>query len=306
MRGRTAASFPNPVLSPDGDDYVDSCRFVLKIDEEGIDVDEESILIPVGFELDSRSLSLLVDEGKAVVAVSAKSPSASFSKLSVFDGGSSSMVLKIEKFSVLNRIDIEGVIIASAPFRLEGSEDLNSDYFVSEAFEIRKGDILAADVIRCIYVDDSELEQPLTSIFVIRKGDKCESKLVPDFADEKIVISLSEDLFGLYSKFVEFNNGVLARYVTGLIVLPVLAEAVAIVSDQKNDVAESCEERRWYRALEKKAEAKGIEIHEYQDSAVTLADRLLGDVSCSALRQFEEVFEAEFNNGEMEIIGGVD
>ena len=65
-------------------------------------------------------------------------------------------------------------------------------------------------------------------------------------------------------------------------------------------------DKRWFRAIEKKAAARGVDISGYRDSAATLADQLLGDISYDALRQFEETFEVEFNNGDMEILGGAD
>lgn len=306
MSGKMNASFPNPVLLPDGDDYLKGCSFSLEINEENIVVDDSDICISVTYALESDALRKLVKEGKAVVAVSSKSPSASFSQLNVFENDTSNEVLKIGKYSVLNRIDIQGVVIASAPFRLENSDDLNPDYFDGSVFEIRKGDVLALDTVRYVYIDDSELEQPLTSIFTIRNGGQREVKLVPDFSDEKIVISLSDEFFGLYSKFVEFNNGALTRYANGLVVFPVLVEAISIMIGRSGQGADIYEDRRWFRAIEKKAAARGIDISEYQDSAATLADQLLGDISYDALQQFEETFEAEFNNGDMEILGGAD
>lgn len=121
MSGKIDASFPNPVLLSDGDDYLKGCNFSLEIDEGNITVDESGICIPVSYALQSDTLCKLVKEGKAVVAASSKSPSASFSQLDVFDSGASKEVLKIGKYSVLNRIDIQGVVIASAAFRLRGS-----------------------------------------------------------------------------------------------------------------------------------------------------------------------------------------
>lgn len=306
MSGKMNANFPIPVLLPGGDDYLEGCSFGVAIDEEGITVDESNICIPVSYVLKSSSLCKLVEEGKAVVAVSSKSPSASFSQLDVFGNGACREVLEIGKYSVLNRIDVQGVVIASVRFQLDGSYDLNPDYFDNAFFEIRKGDILALDKAWCIYIDDSELEQPLTSVFTIRHGGQQEAKLISDFSDEKIAISLSGDFFGLYNKFVEFNNGALARYVNGLVVFPVLVEAISIMMGESGQEVDVYRDKRWFRAIEKKAAARGVDISGYRDSAATLADQLLGDISYDALRQFEETFEVEFNNGDMEILGGAD
>lgn len=61
-------------------------------------------------------------------------------------------------------------------------------YFGSATFEIRKGDILATEDSKSIYVDDTELEKPISSIFSITEHEGQEYDIQPNMYGEKIEI----------------------------------------------------------------------------------------------------------------------
>ena len=214
--------FPNPVLAAGRDDYIDSCSFRTVFDENEIIVDSENIVIPTKYSLVCNGLQALIDSGDAAVVISVKSSAASYSKLFKFPAGVTEMSISVPKFSVVTKMDIVGSVIAAHnidKFRCDG--EFNDLYFATATFEIRKGDILATEDSRSIYVDDTELEKPISSIFDISRHDDQESDVVPNFEDEKIQIFLKNELYDLYYKFKDFNNGVLRRYAAGVIVYPV-------------------------------------------------------------------------------------
>ena len=222
------------------------------------------------------------------------------------------MSIAVPKFSVVNKIDLEGAIIAThniERFRCEG--EFNELYFGTATFEIRKGDILASEDSRAIYVDDTELEKPILSIFDISRHDDQESDVIPIYYGPKIEIKLKSELYELYYHFKDLNTGALRRYATGIIVYPVLVEAIGIVMAHYQGVDDNREgtdfsENRWFRVIERKAEAKGIDFRNYGDCATTLANDLLGDIALDALRNFKATFDSEINSGETQMIGGVD
>ena len=118
---------------------------------------------------------------------------------------------------------------------------------------------------------------------------------------------LRQDLCSLYHEFAVDNNCMLDRYATAAVVLPVLVEAVSKVCGEQNPDDDMIEERRWYRAIQKKIETlTGCDATDYQDSPVTLANKLLGEINLNALKQFKETISSELDNGQMEIIGGAD
>lgn len=153
--------FPNPVLALGRDDYIDSCQFFTAFESENVRVTADNIVIPIAYTLICKGLKNLVEAEKAIVIISVKSSAASFSKLYRFPTNSTSMELHIPKYNVVKRIEVTGYIIAAAPinqFRCDG--EFNDLYFSDSTFEIRKGDILARENSRIIYIDDSELEKP--------------------------------------------------------------------------------------------------------------------------------------------------
>ncbi len=300
--------FPNPVLAAGRDDYVESCRFNTTFSEEDITIDSDNIIIPISYTLICNGLQQLIDNGSAAVIISVKSSAASYSRLFRFEKDSTDMILKIPKYSVVKRVEIAGSIIAAAAignFRCDG--EFNDMYFGSQTFEIRKGDILAREDSRMIYIDDSELEKPISSIFNITKLSEQEEFIVPDFSDEKINICLRPELYDQYYHFKDMNGGMLRRYITGIVVYPVLVEAITkICNYYQYGSDEVSSDRRWFRAIEHKAEKYNIKLDNYFDPPTMLADKLLGNVAYEALRSLNDMLESEMNNGESQMMGGID
>lgn len=301
--------FPNPVLAIGRDDYIEQCRFYTTIKDEDISVDTDNINIPVVYTLECQGLTKHIEDGNATVVIQAKSSAASFSRLYRFDASSSSLTVSIPKFEVVSKIELVGSVIATKSIeKFSCLGEFNELYFGQSTFEIRKGDILATEDGRTIFVDDSELERPIASIFDISRSDEQDSFVVPVYDGEKIEIRLKSELYELYYKFKDFNNGTLRRYATGVIVYPVLAEALTYVLDYYHDgeAGNTYCEKRWFRAIVHKVEAKGINLENYQEAPVTLANDLLGNIALDALKSFKDTMDSEMNSGETQMIGGVD
>lgn len=299
--------FPNPVLATGRDDYIDTCHFFTTFSNEKIVVESDDIIIPITYTLECDGLSKLIENDKAAVVINVRSSAASLSRLFRFEKGKHEMELRVPKFSVVKQFEVGGAIIAAEAiheFRCES--EFNELYFSTSTFEIRKGDILATEDPRIIYVDDSELEKPIASIFNINKVPDQEEDIIPDFSGEKIEINLKEDLYNIYYHFKDYNNGSLRRYVTGIIVYPVLIEAISKICEVHRDGDDGSMDRRWFRAIEKKAEKLGVVFSSYEDSLATIADKILGSVSLDALKNFKDTLDEEMNSGETTMIGGVD
>jgi len=302
--------FPNPVLAAGRDDYIESCHFYTAFDENTIEVDENNITIPIKYSLECKGLEALTESSNAVAAVLAKSSAASYSKLFIFPENIHEIELKIPKFAVVNKVDLTGVIIAAndiSQFSCEG--EFNELYFGTSTFEIRKGDILATEETRSIFVDNSELEKPISSIFNISKRDDQDHDIEPSFYGDKIEVFLKNELYDLYYNFKDFNNGTLRRYATGIIVYPVLVEAITYITGhyQNSDSDDSdFSEKRWFRAIVHKADNISIDLTTCQESPTMIADALLGNVSLDALKSFKDALDSEINSGETQMIGGID
>lgn len=297
--------FPNPVLAAGRDDYNTDCTFCTQFKENAITVDKEKINIPIQYELKCDGLNNLIKNGDAVCVVLIKSSAASYSKIFKFDASEKSMMISIPKYDVVNKIELTGAIIAARDikrFRCEG--EFNEMYFGASTFEIRKGDILATEETRFIYVDNSELEKPISSIFNISRDNEQDADMVPYFDDDKIEIHLRGELFDLYYLFKDFNNGVLRRYATGTIVYPVLVEAISCIKEMYQKDEDS--DKRWFRTIVHQAEIKGVILRDTQEPATTIADKLLGGIALDSLKRLKATLDSEVNSGESQMIGGID
>lgn len=299
-------NYPYPVLAQGRDDY-NNCVFEVFFCENEITVTEENIEIPISYDLSCDSIEKMVLDEKAQVIIKIKSSPASYSRIVKFDVNERKMTLKIPKYEVIGNVEITGLIVAKERIEHFTCGELNQLYFSGMTFDFQKGDFLALDTTRKIYIDDSELENPIASIFTINKVLEQEGDVVVDFSDEKININLSVELNKMYWTLKDFNNGALRRYVIAVIVYPALVEAIEQIKDYYREVAEEdYSEKRWFRAIELKAQKHNIVMSEYGGSSVALADTLLGNIALDALKSFKDTLDQEMNNGEMQMIGGVD
>ena len=303
--------FPNPVLAQGRDDYIDSCSFSTLLDYNAITVNDEFIVIPIKYCLNCIGIQKLLEDDQARVAIRVISSAASYSQLILFDKDSQEITLNIPKYDVVKSIELCGSIIANnAIHNFYCPEEFNEVYFANAYFDIRKGDILATEDPRILYIDDSELEKPISSIFDICCSEEIEDEITPVFDEEKIKIYLSPELNSLYKEFTDFNkSGSLRRYANSVIVLPVLVEAIRYIRDCEtgaNEVPESFKDKRWYRAIEKKVEKYNYSFADPKMPDTSIANKLLGEIASDAMKSFKDTFDAEANSGETEMIGGVD
>ncbi|MBS6940889.1 MAG: hypothetical protein KH142_05315 [Slackia piriformis] len=288
------ADYPYPVLLPDNDDYVSGCRFSFEIGDAAC-VEGEYIVLPVSYELVGSMLNGFCSDGAAVVALSVESSSVSYNRLFVFSGDCAESVIKIPRLDVKDKIDVQCLVIAASELKIDGGmSDLNSDYFQNTWFSLEKGDVLAKTLVHTIYLDDTELEKPLASIFSINERVGLDCDLVPMYDQQKINIDVSPDLYRLYYDYAYKNGGVLERFATGAIVFPVLVDAINLIrsrSDDENDA-------RWCRSIIAKCEKLSIDVRSDDVNAATLADKLLGGISLGCMKAFDESANDGVNSGE--------
>lgn len=291
--------FPHPVLIDNGSDYID-CSFELS-EPENIRIDGDNLCFDTKYILISNGLNNLLTEEKAKVLLKIYSPKTAYRSTFTFNN-SNTVNVAIPKDKIAEKIEIYGSIIANQPLENFCLAEHNKDLFGTAYFEIRKADILAMAKKIVIPLDASELEGPVVSIFNISKNPDLNVSIRPDFDDEsgKITIYLNPKVYDTYS-ILRVKSPELKRYLAAVIVFPVLVEALSFIKKQ-SDEESIYEEKRWYRMINKKMEAKGINLEE--TGIVEAANILLGEIVQEALISFSEKMNAEFDEGFE--IGGVD
>lgn len=301
--------YPNPVLSSDRDDYIEGCYFDVFFDEEKIFVDDDYINIPAQYELKSKGLLEYIKAEKASVVVLIYSSGTMFRKAYRFDSDVFEMLLQIPKFEVKDDIEFSGFLLANESIEHFSLEEFNDLYFKGISFSVKKADVLAKGIERKIPVDDSELEKPISSIFSIVKNENAEMEIEADFdSDHKIIINLCDDLNQLYWEMRDSNGGSLRRYLNGIIVYPVLVEAIAKMVDTYRETGPDYSGKRWFRTIEHKLQNLNLDISDEPEkySYISLADKLLGNIAKDSLKSVKDTLDRELNNGEYTQIGGVD
>lgn len=304
------AEFPNPILTETGDDYV-NCSFKIILPQENVRVEDNDIVLDIQYELICDGLQQLISSSVAKVIVVVQSSAASFRRVFIFDKKRTDLCIKVGKNEVIRNIEITGFIVAAEDINSFKLEEHNYDYFKGIAFSIRKGDILAQEKGKIMNLDASELEKPLSSIFDIESCDSLEEMICSNFADEKILILVKPKVYEVYYTMKRFNNGSLRRYLSGIIIFPVLIEAIDRMlenircDDDARD--ETMFNKRWYLAIEKKLKEYNINLDEYEDSTVTIANKLLGGIVFDALASFKSTILDDENSGRDIIqLGGED
>ncbi|SMC65673.1 hypothetical protein SAMN06296952_2171 [Oscillospiraceae bacterium] len=303
--------FPNPVLAEGRDDYIPGCYFYTHFEEAEISITDDSIDIPLDYKLVCYGLEQLIVNDQAKVVVNVRSSAASYSRMVVFDNDNQKITIRIPKYGVIRNIEIQGFIVANTVIEnFACPDEFNPLYFDRETFEIRKGDILATEDIKTIFVDDSELEKPISSIFNISCNEELKTEIEINYESEKIEIYLNPNLNSLYRHFINFNKtGSLRRYANAIIVYPVLVEIIGFMRACEHDTSaeyDHFKDLRWYRAIVKKAEKYDYSFTEPKMSDVAFADTLLKDIASDAMQSFKSVLDQEANSGETEYLGGAD
>ena len=300
--------YPNPVLANGRDDFQEQYSYSFLINMDDVSVSKEYIEIPVSYELNCPSIEEMIKDEDVKSIVKVKSSEASFCRIYEFPLSEKSFTVNIPKFDVISKIELTGMIIASKQLNKFVCSEFNKIYFEGSSFELRKGDVIATDFTRVIFIDDSELEKPIASIFTINKISGQTEDIIADFSEEKININMSEELNKMYWTLKDFNNGALRRYVGAIVVYPVLVEAIDLIKAHYADTEdEDYSEKRWFRAIELKALTKcKIKLDNCTESSTMIADQLLGNISLDALRSFKDTLDQEVNNGELQNLGGAD
>jgi hypothetical protein len=151
------------------------------------------------------------------------------------------------------------------------------------------------------------LDKPISSIFNIAEKSDMDMMIYPEFEDDKIRINIKPEMYDTYFKLRDYNNGAYRRALAGLVVLPVLTEAIdKMIGNMQCD--ESLRDMRmidlrWYRAITKKLRELNIDLENYNDPSISLASKLLGDVVHDALLTFKLVIDDETSGEDIIRIG---
>lgn len=310
MKKIAIMDFPNPVLFPDSFDYSSDCSFRLTIGEVIIEEDANgNICIPVKYLLQCNVLKEAILCGDAEVIVRIKSIHASFLRCFPFPEGKTEFLIKIPKFDIIHNVEIDGIIVAKKKILdYEAPGEWNDEIFDGQTFTIEKGSFLAYYTTIKLYLDASELEKPIKSLFRYRYNPELSQSVVPDFDGDCIFIDLKDQNFKSLQSTKALLDNELKTNLDNAVAM-VLVQAVANVIDEldrmKREEEESSEmsEKKWFRTILYKAEKLHLPL-DGSESSITIANEIAGNLM---LKQTEEIKAFIKNEYDGTIVdGGID
>ena len=278
--------FPHPYLALGRNDYDEKCSFDINLEDQS--VIDGNFVFKFAYKLECPGLEQMVTDGSVNIILRVKSPMASFRELYIFDAKTHRCKIHIPIQSVAKLITVQAFLVVTDKIDSFALPEQNQTYFHGIHFSLRKGDQLGESETFDIMLDDSELQKPLSSIFIIESNEDNES-VIPTFYGDKIKVLLSPRLFDVYFKMRK--KGEMRRYLSASIIVPALVEALSIMKSGEDE--DTYSQLRWYRAIQTKLPRCGVEnIHDPRMTLTTIANRLLGDISWEALNSLKTTFDA--------------
>lgn len=269
-------SFPHPVLSPFSDDLV-GCAFQCAVQptQEGHEYKFEAVA-----RVSSEQIASLIEAGDAVYGVHVECPATRYR--SIWKFADDKHVFRIPLEVLEGRVQVCAFILATTDISRYANKDFHPDYD-GTVFPVRRGDILAVDECRTFLVE--RREDPLRripSIFTVATNTSPDPPALDvDLIGDKVVIKLSPENYGKYLQLRQ--DAGYRSLLNALIVLPALVYVLDEVNPERASREGSLErfDQRWYRALRRKLEERGVRLDSEQgfrgDTAVNLASRLIGN-----------------------------
>lgn len=282
---KTKVDFPYPILNNNADDYSKECCFNISQFEKVEETDVELIL-HMEYELKCAVIEKLVREKKAKVCAFIESPKTSFRRNEYFDG--KSLEIRVDKSKVSQKVIVKPLIIATTEILDYYSSDFNYDYFGTDSFSLEKGDILAFEFQYELIIDNVDDLKNCASIFTIRLDEKTKEPITVDYHADKINIIMNPVTYTQYSNLR--NRSEIRLFLSGVIVFPVLVEAVEALKRVQNDPELDVQEKRWFLALEKQIKRKGIKF-DSNTSSVQIANAVIGDVVNSSMLELDNLIQ---------------
>ncbi|MDR1774950.1 MAG: hypothetical protein LBS17_00585 [Actinomycetes bacterium] len=273
-------NYPHPVLSPLTDDYEDS-SFIVTV-EERASGSRRTIDFGVSYSLVSFGLQHMVQHGTATVAVQLISSKTCMRRVEFFQPHETAKTISVRKSDIRDRLEFRGMIIASTPDDSFQWGEHNPDYF-EEPFSINRGDILAIETGTVFDFEPVEEKKSASSIMIVKSSSDHDSLYLNTDKDR---LELCLPIIA-YDHYQELRNEEGAReYLIASVVYPAIVEAIHAI---QNDQSDELEDKRWCKSIVLQTQNKGLSL---SDEALTLADRLLGNITRTSLESLKQVIES--------------
>lgn len=243
-----AKLYPYPVLTKEGNDYIDSNFDITYI----VNFTENEIILNIQAILENQGLKELIENGLAAFSVRVECPPTCYREIITFN--SFEKTVRIPASAVDIRLQIESFIVAIQDIDNYTNKNFNPEYG-DIPFHLEKANILAVGSYVEIKVEkDSDDLANIPSIFlVIPRKDAESNDIIIDITGDliKILVPSEEYKDFLNANRIEFYKPTLHS----ILIIPSLIKALEEVK-YNVESSEELEDKKWFRAIEKAVREK--------------------------------------------------
>ena len=280
---KSSLSYPYPMLRSESIDY--------KQDFLNVDLDlqtsENGYEAKIDISTSNKNINDLLEKGFAIKGVIIKSSSTWYRKFFKLNTGENFIFISSKE--VYGKVDILPCIVAIKNIEKFYSNDF-SEEFKSIDIMINEGELLAVgDEYSFDALLESDIFKNTSSIFEFIKGEQ--KQLTYNLEEDKIIISLPEDIKNKYSNLVNAMASP-KSILNNSLVFPVL---VSVLYDMKEN-EDFWEDKKWFKTIMKTIEVKnsnksisGLSIDGKIENPLDIAQSLTNGLLSTALDDIENI-----------------
>lgn len=291
MRNK-AIEYPHPVLNEYTNDFQDS-EFSIEVvnhNDNG-----NSLTIEIGCSLNCEGIKRMITDGIAKIVLRLTCFRTSY-RVTYDLNLDSTSIINISKKLVSDVIDLQAMIVANHNYDTYELSEFNKNYFGTQQFHLRKGDVIANEPGIKIKLD-TVLEKNMAGVVLIAV-DPDISEMKVNYATIKednpklidyIIITLPDNEYTSYAKLrtkKHLKNGI-ERFLQSSLILPAITEAIAKLRHEDYIIENYDDEEYeilykgtiWADSILKALSILGIDdLANCKDSDFELANKILGNV----------------------------
>lgn len=266
-------SYPHPVLSPFGDDVINSV-FQPVVTVKG---NKNAYAFDAVFKTNNTDLIALIQQKKARFAVHIECLQTRYRN--IFTSDKDKFSFDIASGMLDGRVEVCSFILADTSLDEYRNERFHPDY-AKLTFRVQKGDTLAVGDDREFLAEKkNDPLRKVPSIFsIVPSDDKNATGMDIDTSGAKVIVSLARGNYDAYNSLKVDQS--LQPLLSAVVIVPALVNVIEeirnIASEQGLD---AYAERRWFMVICRRLREIGIEPYNpdsFVDSSLRIAHELLG------------------------------
>lgn len=277
-----------PVLSPLSDDY--NGKFDVNI-TTSIDEQSELIVVSLSIILDNDDLRDLIDSGNACFAIHLEESKTCFREIYEFSTYSHDFTIPIGK--VKETIDVNAFVIAKIDIRYNPRSV--HEFYSDMDIVYHKYQTIALSYTKTVELskDNDEIKESSSIFSIVSDKSKNLKFIKVELKEERIVIVMPDQDYGLYYKLMRQNNMKNRNkdILLSNIVMPIMVEVLQILREDPS----LYDNKIWFKSLLTAYQEKGIDLlDEFNKSGFSpyyYAQLIFDSVIGKALVQVEKLTE---------------